>query len=497
MINGLVAIVGRPNVGKSTLFNRLTKSDDAIVDDRPGVTRDRLYGTVWLDDERNQGFGIIDTGGFETDDFKFQPFAENVVWRQTEAAIVEADMVLLVVDGRAGINPHDHELARYLERLRKPYMIVVNKIDGIEYKDAMWDFYELGTERLWRTSAAHNRGVSELVEAVADELKKLPGCTVSADYAEATRIAIIGRPNAGKSSILNRLCGEERAVVSNIAGTTRDSVDTPLVYNGKKFLLIDTAGIRRKSKILERLESLSVMRALRAIDRADVVLLVLDAIQGLTDQEMRLAELAHERHKPIAIVVNKWDLFENKTSNTAKEYTDAIHRQLRTLSFAPVAFVSCLENLRVHALLKLAARLADSAERRVETAKVNAALRQIVQEHTPALIKGKTKRIKFYFATQVAVNPPTFVIFCNVFDEIQESYVRYMRNRFRSLLGFDEIPIRLIFRPKSDTRARDRRAADDLVDAEMAEAGNYAPIEMDQDAVSFGDDSDDESFIDA
>jgi GTP-binding protein len=479
MISGLVAIIGRPNVGKSTLFNRLTRSDTAIVDDRPGVTRDRLYGTAWLDDERTSGFGVIDTGGFETDDFKFQPFAENLVWRQTDAAIKEADVVLLVVDGKSGINPHDHELARYLEKLRKPYLVVVNKIDGVEYKDAMWDFYELGTERLWRTSAAHNRGIGELVEAVADELVKLPGCVVSPDWADATRIAIIGRPNAGKSSILNRLCGEERAVVSNIAGTTRDNVDTPLVYNGKKFLLIDTAGIRRKSKVLERLESMSVMRALRAIDRADVVFLVLDAVQGLTDQDMRLSELAAERHKPIAIVVNKWDLFENKTSNTAKEYQDAIHHHLRTLSFAPVAFVSCLENLRVHSLLKLAERLSDTAARRVETAKVNAALRQIVQEHTPALIKGKTKRIKFYFATQVAIHPPTVVIFCNVYDEIQESYIRYMRNRFRSMLGFDEIPIRLIFRPKTETRARDRRAADDLVPLAGEEADHYETIEVD------------------
>ncbi len=454
MIQGIVAIVGRPNVGKSTLFNRLTVSDAAIVDDRPGVTRDRIYGTVWLDDEKTSGFMLIDTGGFETDDFKFQPFAENIVWQQTEAAIAEADFVMLVLDGKDGMNPHDRLLKRHLEQLEKPHMVVINKIDGIEQSQAMWEFYELGVEELTRVSAAHNRGVGDLKVEIADQLLALPGRATVKTSSEALRIAIVGRPNAGKSSIINRMIGEERALVSDIAGTTRDSLDTPMMYNGQEYVLVDTAGIRRKSKINEKLESLSVVRSIRAMERADVVLLVIDAIEGLTEQDARLADLAADRGKPIAIVVNKWDIFPDKTTNTPKEYAEAIHRELKSLQFVPVVFVSAKTNQRVHGLMSLAERLAKKAKTRIETSTVNQALRRMVLEHTPALIRGKSKRVKFYFATQVAVAPPTIVVFCNVASEIHEGYIRYMTNRFRSMLGFDEIPLRIIYRPKSDVRAR-------------------------------------------
>ena len=460
MISGIVAIVGRPNVGKSTLFNRLTVTDNAIVDDRPGVTRDRLYGHAWLDQEKTQGFMIIDTGGFETDDFKFQPFAENLVWRQTEAAIQESDMVLLLLDGKSGMTPHDRQLKRYLEETCKPHIVAVNKVDGTEQSQVMWEFFELGVDDLIKVSAAHNRGVIDLKERLAEDLAQLPSVQSVKIPTDAIRIAIVGRPNAGKSSILNRMIGEERALVSDIAGTTRDSLDTPLVYNGKPYVLVDTAGIRRKSKISERLESLSVMRSLRAIERADVVLLILDAEQGLTEQDARLADLAAERGKPVGIVVNKWDIFPNKETNTPKEYTEAIHRELKTLSYAPVSFVSALTNQRVHQLMSLAERLATASRKRVDTHQVNQTLRAIAQEHTPALIRSKSKRVKFYFATQVAVTPPTIVVFCNVANEIQEAYIRYMTNRFRRDLGFAEVPIRLIFRPKSDVRERDAAAAE-------------------------------------
>ncbi len=455
MIDGIVAIVGRPNVGKSTLFNRLTRTEGAIVDDRPGVTRDRNYGTVWLGDDQEEGFLLVDTGGFETDDYKFQPFAENIVWHQTEAAIKEADLVMLLLDGKSGIHPHDHELVRYLEKIQKPWIGVVNKIDGPEQAQAMWDFFELGVENLEKVSAAHNRGVGDLKDVVLARLRSIPGRDFHADSTGATKIAIIGRPNAGKSSILNRIAGEERALVSPIAGTTRDCVDTPLTYNGQKFVLIDTAGIRRKSKIDDRVEALSVMRAIKAIERCDVVLLVLDALAGLTDQDMRLAQLSFERHRPVAFVVNKWDLVPEKTHNTARDYTTNIHAMLRTYAFAPVVFVSATENLRVHKLIQLAQQLASQAAARVGTSAVNAALQAMVLEHNPALIKGKTKRVKFYFATQVAVSPPTIVIKCNVFDEIQESYIRYMTHRFRKVLGFDSVPIRLFFRPKNTEKLRD------------------------------------------
>jgi len=459
MIHGIVAIIGRPNVGKSTLFNRLTRSDSAIVDDRPGVTRDRIYGTVWQDDEKLVGFMLVDTGGFETDDFKFQPFAENLVWRQTEAAIIEADSVVLLLDGKSGMTPHDRQLKRYLEELNKPHIVCINKIDGPEQAQAMWEFFELGVDELLKVSAAHNRGVIDLRDRLFDDLKELPSLSSIKTSPDAIRVAIVGRPNAGKSSILNRILGEERALVSELPGTTRDALDTPTFYNGREYVLIDTAGIRRKSKISERIESLSVMRSIRSIDRADVVLLVLDAVQGLTEQDARLADLAGERGKPVAIVVNKWDIFPDKNTNTAKEYEEAIHRELKTLSYVPTVFVSALENQRVHKLMALAERLTDATRRRVETNAVNTALRTMAQEHTPALIRAKSKRVKFYFATQVAIAPPTIVVFCNVYDEIQEAYIRYMTNRFRAMLGFDEIPIRLIFRPKTDVRRRDSEAA--------------------------------------
>lgn len=455
MIDGIVAIVGRPNVGKSTLFNKLTRSEAAIVHDRPGVTRDRIYGTVWLGDDKEDGFMVVDTGGFEKDDFKFQPFADNIVWKQTEAAIEEADLVMLLLDGKSGIHPHDHELVRFLEKIQKPWMGVVNKVDGPEQSQAMWDFFELGVENLEKVSAAHNRGVGDLKEKVLETLRQIPDRDIYADSEGATKISIVGRPNAGKSSILNRIAGEERALVSPIAGTTRDCVDTPITFNGEKFVMIDTAGIRRKSKISDSVEALSVMRAIKAIERSDVVLLVLDALAGLTDQDMRLAQLAFERHRPVMFVINKWDLVPEKTANTSRDYTANIHRMLRTYAFAPVVFVSALENQRVHKLVALARDLAQQAGRRVETSKVNQALRAMVLEHNPALIKGKTKRVKFYFATQVAVSPPTIVIKSNVYNEIQESYIRYMTSRFRKVLGFEQVPIRLFFRPKNTEKLRD------------------------------------------
>lgn len=460
MISGAVAIIGRPNVGKSTLFNRLTGTDQAIVDDRPGVTRDRLFGTAFLDYERTDGFMIVDTGGFEKDDFKFQPFAENLVWQQTEAAIFEADLVLLVFDAKSGMHPHDKELLRFLERLKKPHIVAVNKIDGMEQNQVLWEFYELGIgEDVVKISAAHNRGVADLKDLLSDTLKALPGVSSHENTAGSVAVAIVGRPNAGKSSILNRLLGEDRALVSELAGTTRDTVDTPITYNNQSYLLVDTAGIRRKSRINERIEALSVMRALRAIERADVVLLVMDAIEGLTEQDMRLADLAAERKKPIILVFNKWDLVPDKTSNTGKQWEDATHNTLKTHAYAPIAFVSCLENQRVHKLMGMVEHLAQMTQRRVDTSAVNTALRAMVQEHTPALVRGKTKRVKFYFATQVSVSPPTIVVFCNVSNEIHESYIRYMTNRFREMLGFAEIPIRLFFRAKTEVRARDTRDA--------------------------------------
>jgi GTPase len=462
MLDGMVAIVGRPNVGKSTLFNRMTRTDNAIVDDRPGVTRDRLCGTVWTDEDEGEGFLVVDTGGFETDDFKFQPFAENLVWQQTEAAIQEADVVLLVLDGKHGLHQHDHELVRYLKNMKKPFIAIANKIDGIEHEAAAWEFFSLGLDEVLNISAAHNRGVGDMKVTLADKIKEINDVGEYVDVTEGTRISIVGRPNAGKSSLLNRLIGEERALVSDVAGTTRDSIDTPLAYNGNKYVLIDTAGIRRKTKIYDRVESLSVMRAIKNIHRADVVFLVIDAIEGLTDQDARLAEQAIGRCRPLAIVVNKWDLVKNKNSNSPKEYAADLRLKLKTISFIPIHFVSCLTNQRVHGLMNLVEELMEQFNKRAPTYKVNELLKQIVYDHNPALIRNHSKRIKFYFGTQVTTAPPTIVVFCNVEKEIQEAYKRYMTHRFRKELGFNQIPIRIYFRAKEAARKKDEELRESL-----------------------------------
>ncbi len=457
MINGIVSIVGRPNVGKSTLFNKMTHTRRAIVDDMPGVTRDRLYGNVFLDTEDETGFTLIDTGGFETKDLYYQPFSENVVWQQTEIAIEESDLVILLLDAKSGIHMHDQELARYLEKKGKRFLCVVNKIDGLEQKTALWDFFEI-SEDLHPISAAHSRGVRDLIDDIEEEFKKIPGWNKRLERTEGTNIAIIGKPNAGKSSVINRLLGKERTIVSEVAGTTRDSTDTPMIYNKKKYILVDTAGIRRRAKVKSKLESLTIIMSMKAVERADVVLLVLDASDGLTDQDMRLASLAISQYKPLIFVVNKWDLVQDKTSNTVKEYTKFLHDNLRDMSYVPAIFISCLQNQRVHKLMEMVETQAGYYQKRIETSKLNEALARIVGEHNPALINNHTKQIKFFFATQVRTSPPTIVVFCNVAKEIQEAYKRYITNRFRTYLGFDTIPIRVLYRGK-DQKMIDKEQA--------------------------------------
>ncbi|MEI6833424.1 MAG: ribosome biogenesis GTPase Der [bacterium] len=456
MIKGTVAIVGRPNVGKSTLFNALTRTRNALVDDCPGLTRDRLYGVVYFDDMEERGCMVVDTGGFETEGVYYQPFSENIVWQQAETAIDEADIVVLVFDGKAGLHPHDEQLLRHMAKKNKPVIPVVNKVDIKQHEDRVFDFYQLGIDQFVVTSAAHMRGVGELLELIETKLTSIE--ELRADKKNlpvaGARIALVGRPNAGKSSILNRLIGEERSLVSEVAGTTRDSIDTPLAYNGKSYVLVDTAGIRRRSRINDKVESLSVMRSMQAIERSDVVLLVLDATQMLTDQDARIAAMAAEQYKAMAIIVNKWDLVENKTSNTAKEYTDFLRYKLKLLAWVPVLYVSCLENQRVHNIMQLVEAVVSQFERRVETRAVNAALHKMAHDHTPALIKRTSKRVKFYYATQVRSSPPTLLVFCNVAREIQEGYKRYMINRFREDLGFIDVPLRIIFRSKEDQRKR-------------------------------------------
>jgi GTPase len=448
MREGIVAIVGRPNVGKSTLFNQLTRTRKSIVDDRPGVTRDRLYGRVVLDSESERSCTVIDTGGFEKDDYKFQPFADNLVWQQTEHAIDEADIVLFVVDAKDGVHPHDKEISNILRRKNKKVVAICNKVDGIEHTSLGMQFFEIGLDVV-PVSAAHRRGFSELFEALEVALDEVGlHHTQSAVQEGQIRLALVGRPNVGKSSILNRLCGTDRSLVSDVAGTTRDAIDACIKHNHRTYSVIDTAGIRRKAKVTDSLENLCVLRSLRVIDEADVVFLVIDAVGGLTDQDARLMDYATSRYKPTVIVVNKWDLAEEKDSNLAEAWRKEIHRRLQGASYIPVAFVSCLENQRIHQLLALASQMMDFYARRVPTSAVNELMEKMVREHTPALMNMSNRRIKFYYATQAAQCPPTFVVFCNVSEEIQESYKRYMTNRIRDELGFDQIPVKLVFRAK-------------------------------------------------
>ncbi|MCX6125243.1 MAG: ribosome biogenesis GTPase Der [Proteobacteria bacterium] len=487
MIKGTVAIVGRPNVGKSTLFNGLTRTRNALVDDRPGVTRDRLYGQVYFDDERERGFLLIDTGGFETEDLYYQPFQDNIVWHQTELAIDEADLVILVFDGRAGAQSHDAELVRLLARKNKAVIFVVNKLDLPMHDAMMFDFYQLGVETMIATSSAHMRGIDELLEAIEENFKKIPELKSDKRHIAGggVRIALVGRPNAGKSSILNRLLGEERSLVSEVAGTTRDSLDTPLVYNERQYTLVDTAGIRRRSRINDKIESLSVMRSMQAIERSDIVLLVMDATQSLTDQDARIADLAASQYKAMAIIVNKWDLVPDKENNSTRNYTDFLRDRLSLLSWVPVIYVSCLENQRVHKIMQLVEEISEKFAKRADTRSVNNALRKMVYEHTPALIKATSKRVKFYYATQVRTSPPSILIFCNVAREIQEGYKRYMINRFREDLGFDDVPLRLIFRAKEEANRRRQEEVDKLARKFNPERGKSKTSEI-------SDDTDDE-----
>jgi GTP-binding protein len=450
MISGVVAIVGRPNVGKSTLFNLLTRSRDALVDDRPGVTRDRIYGKVEYADSEEDLFWVIDTGGFETDGAYFQPFKDNLVWQQTSQAIDEADLVIMMFDARDGLHPHDRELVQHLRRLNKAVVFVANKIDHIEQQSMISEFYQLGVDEVLPISAAHSRGVGDLREAISELLRNIEGLHGRQHFDDqaTTSIALVGRPNVGKSSILNRLTGEDRSVVSEIAGTTRDTVNSTLKYQQHSYLLLDTAGIRKRAKVKDKIEVLSVIKSLKAISEADIVILVVDAVEGFAEQEARLASVAADQYKGLIIVVNKWDLVTDKTANMARDFADAIRGRIKDIGHVPVLFVSCTENQRVHKIFDEVERVRLDYSKRVPTSELNRALTQVISEHTPALTNKHNKRVKFFYATQVSVKPPTIVVKCNLAEEIQESYKRYMVKRFRDILGFGESPVRLLYRGK-------------------------------------------------
>lgn len=435
----LVAVVGRPNVGKSTIFNCIAKKRVSIVEDIPGVTRDRIYmDAEWLDTE----FTLIDTGGIE-----FVTSTNTILTsmrHQAQLAIQEADAILFVVDGRAGITTGDQEVANMLRGCGKPVILAVNKIDSLKNEHDIYEFYNLGLGDPLGISAVNLLGMGDLLDEI---VAKLPKDMDADDNSDEIRVAVIGRPNVGKSSIVNALLGEERVIVSDVAGTTRDAIDTRFVREDISFVLIDTAGMRRKSKIDEAVERYSVMRSLRAIDRADIVLMVIDATEGVTEQDKKIVGYAHEAGKGTILVVNKWDLVE-KDSKTSLRFTEDIRRELAFLQYAPVLFMSALTKQRVQRVPELVKFVADQHAMRVSTSVLNQVLQDAQTINPPPTSVGK--RLKIYYVTQATVKPPTFVFFVNDPEIMHFSYLRFLENKLREAFGFEGTPLKLVVRGRQE-----------------------------------------------
>ncbi len=441
----IIAIVGRPNVGKSTLFNRLAKKRKAIVEDQPGVTRDRNYAETDWDEHF---FIIIDTGGLEP---AAKEYLQQQVREQAEVAIREADLIIFLMDGKEGINPIDQEIADYLRKTAKPIFYVVNKIDGERQEEKVLDYYSLGVTTIFSISAEHGRGVSDLMEEV---VKALPLSPAGEERTQAEmRVALVGRPNVGKSSLLNRLISRPRAVVDSTPGTTRDAIDTFYSREGKNYLFIDTAGIRRKSKVTERLEKFSAIRALRSMERCDVVLVLIDGFEGLTEQDARIVEFAEESGRAIILLVNKWDLVEKDVSTTER-YKERIHREMKTLDYVPILFISALTGQRVTKIFSAIGQVMDQHRKRIATAKLNQWLQETIQAYPPPL--AHNRRVKLYYISQIAVGPPTFILFTNHPQGVAAPYQRYLLRRLREEFGFLGIPLRLYLRQREKTVPRPR-----------------------------------------
>lgn len=429
-----VAIVGRPNVGKSTLFNRLLGKRKAIVEDFPGVTRDRHYAEIT---RFSKPFLLIDTGGFEPDstDQLLTQMRE-----QSQLAVEEADIIFFMMDVKDGLTPSDSEIVKSLRRIDKPVFFLVNKVDGEKQEASTAEFYALGIDHFYTLSAEHGRGINDLVK---DLEALLPEQQKEVDKENEVRLAIVGRPNVGKSSLVNRILGFERVVANPVAGTTRDSIDTPFIYNKRPYLLIDTAGIRRKGKVSQTLEKYSAISSLKAMDRAHVVLMVIDAEEGVTDQDLSVAGYAYEKGRALILVVNKWDL-PHKDDQTMGRFVDEVRRRFKFLPFAPMLFVSALTGQRINRIMIQVEAVAEQFNRRIATSQLNQGLEEFVAKHPPSMVRGQ--RIKFYYAAQGAVRPPTIVLFTNRPEEIHFSYQRYLMNCFRDKFGFDQVPIRLQFK---------------------------------------------------
>ncbi|MBQ3160386.1 MAG: ribosome biogenesis GTPase Der [Clostridia bacterium] len=434
MSKPLVAIVGRPNVGKSTLFNKLIGRRLSIVEDTPGVTRDRIYADAeWL----THSFTLIDTGGIE-------PASEDIIAvqmrRQAELAIETADVILFLVDGREGLTAADEEVAAMLRRSNKPVVLAVNKLDAPKYNDAIYEFYALGLGDPIIISAGQGLGLGDMLDEVCAHFPE----ETAEEGEHPLNIAVVGKPNVGKSSLVNAILGEERCIVSNIPGTTRDAVDTPFTVDGEPFVLVDTAGIRRKRAVEdETIERYSVIRSLAAVRRADVVLIVVDAEQGLSEQDVKIAGYVHEEGKPSVLVVNKWDLIE-KDTNTMNQFKKDMQVDLAFMDYVPFLFISAKTGQRVNKLLSAAKESYAQSVRRITTGTLNDIVNEAISMTEPPAMSGK--RLKIYYATEVSVQPPTFVIFVNEESLVHFLYKRYMENYFRKTFGFQGTPIKIIFR---------------------------------------------------
>ncbi len=435
-MTAVVAIVGRPNVGKSTLFNRLSRSRDALVDDRPGVTRDRLYASI-----RWEGVPLrmIDTGGFAARDDEPLPAG---VKGQVLKAIEEADAILFLVDGRRGPLPEDREIADLLRRCRKPVLLAANKIDGPEHEALAYEFYELGSAEVHPLSAAHGYGLRSLMDRLVEILP------LSADEEkepDRIRVAVVGRPNVGKSSLINRILGLERLLVSELPGTTRDSVDTPFSYEGEEYTLIDTAGLRRKSRVRERIDKFSMIKTMQSLDRCHVAVVLVDAASGVVEQDARICGYALDRGRALVLAMNKWDLVK-RDDEQRRLLLRGMDRQLGFVSFAPTLRISALTGERVKRLLPCVQALWEPFCRRVTTGEVNRAVAEIL-EHKPPPRTGR-RSVRLFYATQTGVRPPTFVLFVNRPDLLHVSYRRYLANQLRERFGLDQIPIRVHLRKR-------------------------------------------------
>lgn len=431
-----MAVVGRPNVGKSTIFNKLTGTKISIVEDTPGVTRDRIFGEVeWL----NKYFTIIDTGGIEPEN---DDIILSQMRNQAMSAVDMAHVILFVVDGKSGLTAADKEVADILRRTKKPVLLVVNKIDSKSQFDNVYDFYELGLGNPIAISGANSMGLGDLLDEVVENFPE----GMNTEYDEdVIRVAITGKPNAGKSSILNNILGEERVIVSPIAGTTRDAIDTYFEKDDNKFLLIDTAGIRRRSKVYENVERFSVIRSMSAVDRADVVLIVIDATEGVTEQDTKIAGIAHDEGKACIFVVNKWDLIE-KDNKTMGNFRMSVREKFPFMTYAPILFVSAVSNQRIGKILETVVQVSAEQNKRVTTSVLNQVIGEAIMLNQPPSDKGR--RLKIYYGTQTGVKPPTFNLFINDKELTHFSYTRYLENRLRENFGFEGTSIKIEYSQK-------------------------------------------------